>query len=94
MISIWCWISSLGVFCLKTFPATQVIELVEGIQKATSMLSVTGYLTLELSVPSNGILPDMSFQVAQLSMMLRTGPGSGQDSCFGTSLCESFSGHQ
>ena len=53
--------------------------MVEGIQKATSMMSVTGYLTLELSVPSNGILPDMSFQVAQLGMMLRTGPGSGQD---------------
>jgi hypothetical protein len=37
--------------------------MVEGMQRSTSMLSVTGYLTLALAAPSNGILPDMSFQV-------------------------------
>ena len=41
----------------------KVVSMVEGMQRSTSMLSVTGYLTLALAAPSNGILPDMSFQV-------------------------------
>lgn len=61
--------------------ASQVVSMVEGMQRSTSMLSVTGYLTLALAAPSNGILPDMSFQVFQVNMMLRTGPAqSSQDS--------------
>lgn len=61
--------------------ASQVVSMVEGMQRSTSMLAVTGYLTFALAAASNGILPDMSFQVFQVNMMLRTGPAqSSQDS--------------
>ncbi|CAJ1380337.1 unnamed protein product [Effrenium voratum] len=66
--------------------ANQVVSLVEGIQHCTSMLQVNGYVTLALSEPSRGILPDMSFHIFQVNMMLRTGPAeSSQDADYAQS---------
>lgn len=46
-------------------PSREVVSLVEGMQRATLVQSVTGYVTFALSGVSNGILPDMSFQLTQ-----------------------------
>lgn len=58
-----------------------VVSLVEGMQRATIMFSVTGYVTLQLAGGSGGIFPDVSFQLFKVGMMIRTGPaGSSEDS--------------
>ena len=43
-------------------------------EKATFMFTLSGFVTLVLSGPTAGILPDMSFQLAKTNIMLRTGP--------------------
>ncbi|CAE7511382.1 unnamed protein product [Symbiodinium necroappetens] len=53
-----------------------VVELIEEMQRSTFMYVLNGYVTLELSGPTTGILPDLSFQLFSTSMMLRTGPAS------------------
>ncbi|CAK9104298.1 Uncharacterized protein SCF082_LOCUS48679 [Durusdinium trenchii] len=59
--------------------SSQVVSLVEGMQRATLVQSVTGYVTFALSGVSNGILPDMSFQLTQVNLMLRSGPASSNE---------------
>lgn len=49
------------VTCLSLFVTVallQVVSMVEGMQRSTTMLSVTGYVTLALSGASQGILPE------------------------------------
>jgi len=59
--------------------APEVVSMVERMQRSTTMLSVTGYVTLALAGASQGFLPDMSFQLAQVNMMLRTGPAESSE---------------
>jgi len=51
-----------------------VVDLVRNIQHSTFMFVLTGFVTLALSGPTQGILPDLSFQLTSVSMMLRTAP--------------------
>ncbi|CAJ1338337.1 unnamed protein product [Effrenium voratum] len=59
--------------------ATPVVNLVRALCHATFMIQVTGYISLLLRSATGGILPNLSFQLFQANMMLRTGPGNGQD---------------
>ena len=114
--------------CLSLFVTVallQVVSMVERMQRSTTMLSVTGYVTLALAGASQGILPefwletnrwsqcsdinlsrhpspsfrevlsilqyrpwaqDMSFQLAQVNMMLRTGPAESSEDRYGKSI--------
>ncbi|CAE7543245.1 unnamed protein product [Symbiodinium natans] len=58
---------------------SNVVDLVEQIQRATLMFVVTGYVTLALAGPTTGILPDLSFQLFTAAMMLRMGPPTSSD---------------
>eukprot|EP00913_Durusdinium_trenchii_P027214 g25534.t1 len=69
--------------------SSQVVSLVEGMQRATLVQSVTGYVTFALSGVSNGILPDMSFQLTQVNLMLRSGPASSNEDGHDTNVAES-----
>ena len=41
-----------------TVALLQVVSMVEGMQRSTTMLSVTGYVTLALAGASQGFLPE------------------------------------
>ena len=55
---------------------SDVVQLIEEMQRSTFMYVLNGYVTLALSGPTTGILPDLSFQLFSTSMMLRTGPAT------------------